>query len=213
MGLLSDEVLQQVRALFEGLTGQVKLLVFTQNADCKTCEDNRSLMAEVATTSDKIGVEVYDYVSDSDKADAYGIDKIPATIVTGEKDYGVRFYGIPSGHEFLSLLEAIKLVSWGDAMLSAPTREQLKSLSQPVHIQVFVTPLCPYCMSVVQTAHKMAIASELITADMVEASEFPALAQHYDIFYVPKTVINETTEFIGEVSESEFLEHVMQACQ
>jgi hypothetical protein len=68
-------------------------------------------------------------------------------------------------------------------------------------------------MAVVQTAHRMAMECDLITADMVEATEFPALAQQYDIFYVPKTVINETTEFIGEVSESDFLEHVMQARQ
>jgi glutaredoxin-like protein len=211
MAILSEDVMREIRGMFEGLTGPVKLLVFTQDAECEMCETNRALMEEIASTSDRLSVKICDFVSDKETADAYQIDKIPATIVAGEKDHGIRFYGIPSGHEFLSLIEAIKMVSAGDSMLLESTREQLKSLGQPVHIQVFVTPNCPYCMAVVQTAHRMAMECDLITADMVEATEFPALAQQYDIFYVPKTVINETTEFIGEVSELDFLEHVMQA--
>lgn len=197
--------------MFAGLTGAVELLVFTQDADCELCETNRALMEEIASTSDRLSVKIYDFVSDKESADAYRIDKLPATVVAGEKDYGIRFYGVPSGHEFLSLIEAIRMVSAGDSMLLEPTREQLKSVGRPVHIQVFVTPSCPYCRSVVQTAHRMAVECDLITADMVAANEFPALAQQYDIYYVPKTVINETREFIGEISESEFLEHVVQA--
>jgi len=211
MALLSEEILRELQSMFEGLTGPVKLLVFTHDAECEMCETNRALMEELASTSDRLSITICDFDSDKETADAYKIDKIPATIVTGEKDYGIRFYGIPSGHEFLSLIEAIKMVSTGDSMLLEPTREQLKSLGQPVHIQVFVTPNCPYCRSVVQTAHRMAVECDLITADMVEANEFPALTRQYDICYVPKTVINETREFIGEISESEFLEHVMQA--
>jgi len=148
---------------------------------------------------------------DTAKRDDYGIDKVPATVVEGQIDYGIRFYGLPSGYEFAALLEALRMASSGNSMLATSTREQLKALAKPVHIQVFVTPLCPYCVEAVQTAQQMAIESELIMTDVVEATEFPQLSQKYRVFVVPKVIINETVEFVGAVSEAEFLEHVMNA--
>jgi alkyl hydroperoxide reductase subunit AhpF len=72
--------------------------------------------------------------------EAFGVDKIPATVVMGERDYGIRFYGIPSGYEFASLVEAIVAVSQRDSGLSPETREKLRRVNAPVHIQVLVTP-------------------------------------------------------------------------
>ena len=57
----------------------------------------------------------------------------------------------------------------------------------------------------------MAIENEHVTADVVEVNEFPHLAQRYAIRGVPKTVINESVEFVGNVPESQFLEHVQRA--
>ena len=73
-------------------------------------------------------------------SDEYGIDKIPAIAVVGEKDYGIRFFGIPSGYEFSSLIESIKLASSGEAQLSPAGIEFIEGLEEPVHIQVYVTP-------------------------------------------------------------------------
>jgi hypothetical protein len=60
-------------------------------------------------------------------------------------------------------------------------------------------------------AHKVAIENEHVVADVVEVNEFPHLAQRYAIRGVPKTVINESVEFIGNVAESQFLEHLQRA--
>ena len=57
----------------------------------------------------------------------------------------------------------------------------------------------------------MAIANSHITADVVEVSEFPELAGRYAIRGVPKTVINETVQFVGNVPEPTFLEHLQRA--
>jgi predicted DsbA family dithiol-disulfide isomerase len=57
----------------------------------------------------------------------------------------------------------------------------------------------------------MAIENEHVIADVVEVNEFPHLAQRYAIRGVPKTVINESVEFVGNVPESQFLEHVQRA--
>ena len=124
----------------EKLVNPVRLVMFTQEFECQYCRETRQLVEEVAALSDKVDAEVYDFVIDKEKAEAYSVDKIPAIAVAGTKDYGLRYYGIPSGYEFTSLIEDIITVSQGDSGLPAPTREALAQLSKPVHIQVFVTP-------------------------------------------------------------------------
>jgi glutaredoxin-like protein len=108
-----------------------------------------------------------------------------------ETDYGIKFYGIPAGYEFASLIEAIKLVSTGSHGLKPDTTKFLDGLKKDVHLQVFVTPTCPYCPGAVLLAHKMAYYSPKVKGDMIEATEFPHLSQKYRVMGVPRTVINE----------------------
>ena len=211
MSILPDAVTQRVREKLQGLSAPVNLIVFTHDSSSPAGEETCTLMKELATISDQVCVEFYDVGIDTAKRDEYRIDKVPATVVEGQKDYGIRFYGLPSGYEFAALLEALRMVSQDDSMLASSTREQLKGLAKPVHIQVFVTPPCPYCVEAVQTAQQLAIESELVTTDVVEAAEFPQLSQKYRIFVVPKVIINETEAFVGAIPEAEFLEHVMEA--
>ncbi|MCK5119172.1 MAG: thioredoxin family protein, partial [Candidatus Latescibacteria bacterium] len=107
MSLLKEKDREQVQKTFGKLTGNVRLVMFTQEIECPYCRETRELMQEIASLSDKIIAEVYDFVSDKEKVEQYGIDKIPAIVVEGEKDYGIRFYGIPGGYEFTSLMEDI----------------------------------------------------------------------------------------------------------
>jgi len=210
MALLKDkdrEYLQQEFA--KRLKNPVKLIVFTQTIACDFCAQTEEIAREVATLSDKIGVEVYNFVADRPIADQYGVDKIPATVVVGEKDYGIRFFGIPAGYEFTSLIEDIIMVSSGESGLSEATRQALTQVKQPVHIQVFVTPTCPYCPAAVLLAHKLAMESEHIVGDMVEATEFPHLAQKYNVMGVPRTVINEKTHIEGAVPEAALIAQLM----
>jgi glutaredoxin-like protein len=122
------------------LAEPVRLVMFTQEFECQYCRETRQLVEEVAALSDKIEAEIYNFVIDKEKAEEYNVDKIPAIAVIGAKDYGVRFFGIPSGYEFTSLIEDIITVSQGDSGLSAATREAIAQITEPVHIQVFVTP-------------------------------------------------------------------------
>lgn len=140
MPVLKDEKKEQVRKQLEGLVAPVQLVMFTQTIECKFCAETRALVEEVASLSDKVEAVIYNFVTDKDKADDYGVDKIPAVAVIGEEDYGVRFYGIPAGYEFTSLIEAIKTVSTGESQLSDVTKEALAQIDEPVHFQVFVTP-------------------------------------------------------------------------
>ncbi len=217
MAILNDDIKQQVREVLADLDAPVKLIVFTQGEggalECAMCAETRGLIDEVAALSDKISVEVRDFVKDSEVAEAYGIDKIPAVAVVREgdapADFGIRLYGIPSGYEFGTLIEDIRLASSGNPELSEKTLEQLAQLTSPVEIQVFVTPTCPYCPRAVLLAHRLAMASDLVTASMVEATEFPHLANRYQVYGVPRTVINDVIHVEGAVPEAALLTKLM----
>lgn len=211
MALLSQEIAEHVEQELADLAGPVRMVVFTQEVECEFCAETRQLVEEIAQLSDKLTAEVYDFVADKEKAEELGVDKIPAIAIIGQEDYRVRFYGIPSGYEFASLLHAIRTVAAGKPELSEETLKALAEMTVPVHMQVFVTPTCPYCPTSVVLAHQMAIASPLVRADMVEAMEFPQLAIKYQVMGVPRTVINETTYIEGAAPEHTVLEKLQEA--
>jgi glutaredoxin-like protein len=144
MPLLREQDRQYLIEEFKGLKDPVKLLMFTQELECQYCQETRMVAEEVAELSDSISLDVYDFVADQKVADQYGIDKIPALAILkdGEspRDYGIRFYGIPSGYEFSTVVEDIMMVSNGESGLSEASKAQVAALTKPVHIQVFVTP-------------------------------------------------------------------------
>lgn len=217
MSLLDAKIKEQVQEMFKQLINPVKIVVFTQDSlisipglECETCKDNRLLMEEVASLSDKISIEVYDFVKDKEKVAEYKIDKIPATVIRGENDHGIRIYGMPAGYEFPTLLSAIRNVSTLNTELSDVSKDKIKAATRPIHIQVFVTLTCPYCASAASLAHRLALESDMITADVINAQEFPQLGQRYNVFAVPKTVVNEMIHFEGALPEEQFVQKVME---
>jgi glutaredoxin-like protein len=211
MALLNQEIADHAKKELADLVGPVRLVMFTQEFECEYCKETHQLVEEIAALSDIVMAEVYNFVTDKEKAEQFGVDKIPAIAVVGAEDYGVRFYGLPSGYEFVSLLEAIKTVAAGQPQLETTTLDFLRELDRPVHIQVFVTPTCPYCQGSVILAHRMAVASPQVRADMVEATEFPQLAIQHQVMGVPRTVINETVHIEGAAPEATVLEKLQEA--
>jgi glutaredoxin-like protein len=214
MSMIGEKDRETVKDRLARLMKPVKAVVFTQEMECQFCSETRELMQELAGLTDKLKVEVRDFVGDAAEAKRLGVDKIPAIALLGEgdKDYGVRFYGIPAGYEFVSLLESLEMVSKGDSGLAPATREKLKGLKKPLHLQVFVTPTCPYCPRAVVLAFKLAMESPLITASMVESTEFPHLANRYQVSGVPHTVIGESPQpMIGAYPEPAAVDLILSA--
>ena len=214
MAILGERERRYLRSRFEReLSGKVRLIVFTQEFECEYCAEVRSLAEEIAELDDRISAEVYDFQSDRGLAERLRVDKIPALLVFGEKEYGVRFFGIPSGYEFMTLVDDIIQVSKGFSSLPAHLKEKVRQINRPVHIQVFVTPTCPYCPIAVRTAHQMAIENMNIISDMIEVLEFPHLAHKYQVMAVPKIVVNDKISFEGALPEAIFVEHVLAAVE
>jgi glutaredoxin-like protein len=138
--MLGERDRKAVQQRLQELDKPVRLINFTQELECEFCRETRTLLEEVAQLSEKVELEVFNFQTDRDQRDAYGVDKIPATVIMGDKDYGIRYYGIPSGYEFASLLETMLLVSRGDSSLAPATRTRLGQLAKPLHLEVYVTP-------------------------------------------------------------------------
>ena len=194
--LLNEGILEQVNEAFDQLNEPVEVLFFGSKVDCEFCEETLQLVKEVVDVSDKLSLSVYDVDENPGIAEQYNVDKLPGLVLVGKEndqvlDYGIRFAGIPSGHEFSSLIHDLLLVSDRDSGLDDQTRKFLADLKEPVLLQVFVTPTCPYCPQAVITAHQMALESPLVEAEMVEATEFPELSRKHNVSGVPQTTIND----------------------
>jgi len=211
MALLSEDDRKYLQGEFGKMNEPVKLILFSKKDDCASCSDTLQLLQETASLSDKIEVVTYDLTRDSEAAATYKVDRAPTVVVQGSEDIGIRFYGIPSGYEYSSLIEDIIDLGTGTISLAPETKDALAHLAEPVHIQVFVTPSCPYCPKAVRMAHMMAMESDKVTADMVMANEFPQLSSQYNVMAVPKVVINEDTSFEGAIPEDDYVSFVAQA--
>jgi alkyl hydroperoxide reductase subunit AhpF len=141
MAMLNAQTMNEVRRQFEQLRDPVKLVVFSQSLEAADlCVQNEQLVREVAALSDTITVEVLNLAIDRERAATYGIDRVPAIVVEGARDYGLRFYGVPSGYEFGNLIDAIGIASTGETALSEDTKTALAGLESDVDIKVFSTP-------------------------------------------------------------------------
>lgn len=140
MELIREQDAAEIKECLKDLANPVRLVHFTQELNLDYGREARLLLEELAGLSDRLSVEVYNFLLDQEKVAEYGVDNVPATVVRNGKDYGIRFYGLPAGYEFSSLLDAIVSVSQADSGLSPETRRKLAQIAEPVHLQVFVTP-------------------------------------------------------------------------
>jgi len=152
MGLLKESDRENLRKQFAELQNPVKLAFFTQALDCEYCPLTQQVLEEVVSLSDKITLETHNFAIDA-AAQKYAIARVPAIAVlrvenqtvgdkveTVDRDYGIRFYGVPAGFEFASLLGDILDVSAGDSGLTAESKAALRDLKNPLHMQIFTTP-------------------------------------------------------------------------
>lgn len=140
MAVLKEKDKKKLEEVFGALAEKVTLVMFTQEMECQFCEMTRTLLEEVTALSDNLSLEVHDFVADASLAAEFGIDKIPATILTGDRDYGLRFYGVPSGYEFTTLVQDIIDVGKRSSGLDEGVKAALARIDRPVHLQVIISP-------------------------------------------------------------------------
>src|SRR6185436_52694 len=147
MALIAPDDQEKLREAVSEMTAPVRLLFFTQTIDCEPCVQARQILDELPALSDKIAIEEVNVVLDKDKAAQYAVDRVPAIAVLGSNGSGeatedsrIRFLGAPSGYEFISLVQAIRLVGGAGSSLTDDNRRRIAAVDTPVTMQVFTTP-------------------------------------------------------------------------
>jgi len=208
MSIFNESNSKKLKEILNELRNEVNVIYFTQEFECASCKETRLFLEEITALSDKLSLTIYDFQKDNEKAKEFGIDKIPAiTILDNEKsDKGIKFYGAPGGYEINSFIASLLEVSGVAEELPRSVMERIRNIDKDIHIQVFVTLACPYCSGAVINAHRIALESNKVKADMIESSTYPHLAQRYNVTGVPKIVINEEYDLIGAQAIESILE-------
>lgn len=207
MKMLNNELEKQLKEVFEQLTNDVTIALFTDKGSCESCAETKTFMEELEPLNDKLHLVNYTLEENSDLAKAYNVTMVPS-IVLLDKDgnyKGIKFNGIPAGHEINSFIPALLEVSGTESELPYDLTKVIQAFDKPINIKVFVTLACPHCAGAVQKAHKLALMNPNIDAEMIEAQTFMEISNKFNVSGVPKIVINDTYELVGNQPIQAFL--------
>ena len=206
--LLNEEIQKQLREVFNELKDSVHMVLFTEGDGCESCEATQSLLNEVAELSDKLQVSVHDLTSE--EAKKYDITLAPSFVMLdGQGAYkGVKFNGIPAGHEINSFISALLEMSGAESEVPQEILDRIAKIDKPVNIKVFVTLSCPHCPGAVQKAHKIAMLNPNVVGEMIEAQTFSELSNKFNVSGVPKIIINDSLELVGNQPIERFLDQI-----
>jgi glutaredoxin-like protein len=215
VGIFSENDINIIKTHLSGLIDPLHLVLIKKEKECRYCREARELLTTFARYSDLLFVDIFDIDKDRKDIDKLKVEHVPAIIILDKalNDTGIRFYGVPGGYEFQSLLGAVLAVSKKRSNLPEDLIHHVQSIQTPLHIKTFVTSSCPYCPSIVRLIHKMALLNSRIQAEMIDVTEFPEVGLDAGIKGVPKTIINGTFELEGALPEDQFIEKIVRAFQ
>lgn len=208
--MLNEEIQKQLRQVFSEMKEDVTMVLFTEEGECYSCAETMGLLEEIEELSDKIHLKKFDLHKDVEEAKKYNIEMTPSFVLLNSKgEYeGVKFNGIPAGHEINSFIPALIEMSGVRQQVPADFEARVAKIDKPVNIKVFVTLSCPHCPGAVQKAHVLAMLNKNIEGEMIEAQTFHDLSNKFNVSGVPKIVINDKFELVGNQPIEEFLAQI-----
>jgi thioredoxin reductase (NADPH) len=202
--LIPKDSREQLKEQFKLLKEKVILEIYTKKGENEPYNELAiRFAADLSRLTDKIELR-QNKIGDT-RAKKYDVTRSPTVLINPEQ-YHIRYTGAPAGEEGVSFLQAIMLVSLKESGLSKTSREMLSRLKDKRHVQVYITPECPYCPGQVINAFKAAIERpQLILSECIDSTQNPDLAKKYNVGSVPQTVINEKTISLGFEPEERFI--------
>ena len=173
------------------LKNDVTLLFFTRETDCAHCSVAGNLFKRIASVTQKITFESYNFAINREKDREYRIFAVPALAVIGAKDYGIRYYGHPRGPELNNFLDDIVYISRGENSLSPVVARKLQKLDKRTDLKIFISPDCPYSLPVAKMGLALAVTSDFISTDIIDAVGFLEISEKYNVRGIPLTVVKE----------------------
>ena len=182
--MLDDTLKSQLSAYLEKLREPIVLTASLD--DSPASADTRSLLQTIASLSAKVSFS--ETGSDARK---------PSFVISkqgqlAEQNQGVRFAGLPLGHEFTSLVLALLWTGGHPPKVETELIEQIKSLDGPLDFEVYMSLDCHNCPDVVQALSLMQIVNPKIRTTVIEGGSYQAEVQARDVMSVPKVFLNQS---------------------
>ena len=177
--MLDNNLKAQLKAYLERLTRPVELVATLDGGE--KSQEVRELLQEIRELSDKITV-----VENNDLP----VRKPSFLITNPGTDTGLRFAGVPLGHEFTSLVLALLQVGGHPSKESADLLEQIKNLDGDYHFETYYSLSCHNCPDVVQALNLMSVLNPRITHTAIDGGLFPKEVEEREVMAVPMVFLN-----------------------
>ena len=136
----SERARALVRDGLAELRGPVTLRYYTSDVDSWYSTAERALLEEIARASARVKLEIHADRWDAKREEEVGIRRTPAITVSGARDTGIRYYGLPDGYELETFLGVLRTASGGPSLLTAESIARLRALTRAVHLEILVSP-------------------------------------------------------------------------
>lgn len=205
--LLNDDLRLQLKGIFDKLDKNVTIATFIDEDNEKSIE-LKNLVLDIEELGEKINTKVYKKSDNIDLENTYGIDKTPAIVILDENNEytGVKFYGVPGGHELNSFVLALYNVGSKGQPISDEVKNQIQNINKKVNLKVCIALSCHLCPDVVVAAQRMAILNKNIEAEMIDISLYKDVKDKYNIMSVPALIVNDEEIKFGHKKIEDILE-------
>lgn len=212
--MFDTAIAKQIEGMLQPINKDVTIVLFTSEKPCQTCPETEQLLTEFVAFNTHLHLVRHTREKDADLAKQYGIERVPGFLLLDAQghDRGIRFSGIPAGHEINSLISAVLDLGTEHLQIDPVIKKRIEAINKPVDIKVFVTLGCPHCPGAVHKAHQLAMLNPNIRAEMVEAQTFMELSNQFRVSGVPKIVFNdqEKQSMLGNQPLEAFLSQIDQ---
>lgn len=207
--IFSKELSDQLHSVLKNMKNPITIKLFVDGA-CEKCRETKQLLTETAILSEKITLIITELTDADEDLIHYDIKMTPSFIfLDKDNNYrGVKFNGMPAGHEINSFISAIMEMSGLEYAFREDILKRIANIKKPIDLKVFITLSCTQCPGAVQTAHRIAMLNSNVKAQMIDAQIFPEISEKFNVSGVPKIIINDKREFIGNQPIEIFLKEI-----
>ena len=208
--LLNDALRGQIATVLGRMENNVTLVTIVDPTNEKSIE-LRDLVIDIADLGDKLEAVVKTKGEDAELEAKVNADKFPVVaFLDKDGNYaGVKFHGVPGGHELNSFLLAIYNLAGPGQALDASVLEAIKAVDKKVNIKVAVSLSCHLCPDVVVGAQRIAIENPNVEAEMLDIANFPELKTKHKVMSVPCMIVNDEKVTFGSKSIQDMLNFIV----
>ena len=205
--LLNDALRGQIKSILGMMENEVTLVSIVDESNNKSIEF-MDLILDMASLGDKLNVEVYKKSENPEMEAKINADKLPVfALLDKNRNYsGVKFHGVPGGHELNSFILAIYNLAGPGQAIDQDLLKDIKSFDKKTNLKVVVSLSCTLCPDVVVATQRMAMENKNIESEMIELSLFEDIKRKYRIMSVPAIIVNDEKVHFGAKKINEILE-------